>query len=252
MFDEAKKSVESILSQRLTSPFYGTLIVSWLIWNWKIIYLTIFISEKNIRSTKIDYITANYNDTWHIVWYPLISTAVLLLFLPLITNGAFWLDLLYYRWRVNKKNFVESKQLLTIEDSMNLREIHLSNEKRFETLLEDKNKEIEQLKLIIEDYSNEFPIIDTDDSKLKAGEDDILKLVNKIKENKGLSDSIEIVRKYANNGTVGLQNILDAAILNFFISNDIIEKSGNIYLWTHFGKRVNKFLTNEKYNLLNS
>lgn len=249
MFDEAKKSIESILSQRLTSPFYGTLIVSWLIWNWKIIYLTIFISEKNISGTKIEYIISNYNDTWHIVWYPLISTGVLLLFLPLVTNGAFWLDLLYNRWRINKKNFVESKQLLTIEDSMNLREIHLSNEKRFEALLEDKNREIEQLKLIIENHSKEISIIDTNDYKVNTSEDDILTLVSKIKENENLSDSIEKIRKYANNGSIGLENLVDSTTLNFFMSNDIIEKSGRIYKWTPFGKRVNKLLTNQTFNL---
>ena len=252
MFDETKKSIESILSQRLTSPFYGTLIVSWLIWNWKIIYLTIFISEKNVSGTKINYIINNYNDIHVLLWFPLLSTAVILLFLPLITNGAFWLDLLYNRWRVNKKNSVESKQLLTIEDSMNLRELHLSNEKRFEALLENKNKEIEQLKLIIENYSKEPSINYTNDNKLNTNEDEILTIVSNIKENKNLSDSIETIRIYINNGTSGLENMVNSSALNFFISNDIIELSGSIYRWTQFGKRVNKLLTNEKYNSLNS
>ena len=35
---DVKKSLNSIINERISSPFYGTLILSWLIWNWK--YLT--------------------------------------------------------------------------------------------------------------------------------------------------------------------------------------------------------------------
>jgi hypothetical protein len=54
MQSEIKKSINSILFERLTSPLYGTLIISWLIWNWKIIYLTLFVdSEENYEEIEI-------------------------------------------------------------------------------------------------------------------------------------------------------------------------------------------------------
>jgi hypothetical protein len=31
MIEETKKSIQSILSQRISSPFYGTLVISWLL-----------------------------------------------------------------------------------------------------------------------------------------------------------------------------------------------------------------------------
>lgn len=34
---EFGNSVNKILNERLTNPFYGTLVVSWLIINWKIV-----------------------------------------------------------------------------------------------------------------------------------------------------------------------------------------------------------------------
>jgi hypothetical protein len=67
MIEETKKSIQSILYQRVSSPFYGTSIVSWLIWNWKVIYLTIFVSEKIIKKSKIDFIVDNYSEINHLV-----------------------------------------------------------------------------------------------------------------------------------------------------------------------------------------
>lgn len=245
MFDETKKSVESILSQRLTSPFYGTLIISWLIWNWKIIYLTIFVSEDNITGTKIEYIVANYNDVNHIVWLPLISTGAILLLLPFITNGAYWLDLIFNKWRVNKKNFVESKQLLTIEDSINLRELLLTSEKRFDTLLADKNAEIEQLKGIIENskaLNYNVPDIGDRNENIEAHA-----IANKIKDNDELKKTFKIIREHVNGGKPHLRNYVNSESLNFFISNYTIELSGIYHKWTNFGKEVNKILTNEMF-----
>ena len=88
MIDELKKSLSAILYERTTSPFYGTLLISWLIWNWKIVYLTVFISESSINTDKINYIVSNFNDIHCLLIYPLISTIVLLTVVPFISNGA--------------------------------------------------------------------------------------------------------------------------------------------------------------------
>jgi len=66
MLDDIKKSLNEIIYERTTSPLYGTLIISWLIWNWRIVYLTFFISEKKITKNKIDFILSNYSDIHHI------------------------------------------------------------------------------------------------------------------------------------------------------------------------------------------
>lgn len=48
MFDELKKSISAILYERTTSPLFGSFILSWTVWNWKIFYITLFISEDKI------------------------------------------------------------------------------------------------------------------------------------------------------------------------------------------------------------
>lgn len=154
MIEELKKSLSAILYERTTSPFYGTLLISWLIWNWKIVYLTVFISESKINTDKINYITNNFNDVHCLLIYPLISTVILLTVVPFISNGAYWLSLKFNKWKKDQKNIVEMKQLLTLEQSIKLREQISEQEKRFERLLENKNQEIDQLKVFIESFQN--------------------------------------------------------------------------------------------------
>lgn len=246
MIEETKKSIQSILTQRVSSPFYGTLIISWLIWNWKIIYLTLFISEKKINDSKIDFIIANYSETCNLVWYPLISTILLLTVIPFITNGAYWLDLLFDNWRVNKKNNIEMKQLLTIEQSINLREQIVNMEKRFETLLADKNIEIEQLKLIINNNKSENFLEFKDDSN-KDNES----LALKIKGNEKLQKARSIIDHYILGGFVGLLNAegITPEILSFFVSNELIEATDKkTFKWTSKGVQINKIISNDKFN----
>lgn len=248
MIEETKKLIQSILSQRVSSPFYGTLIISWLIWNWKIIYLTLFISEKKITDSKIDFIVSNYSKTCNLVWFPLLSTIILLTLIPFITNGAYWLDLLFDNWRVNKKHTIERKQLLTIEQSINLREQIVNMEKRFESILTDKNTEIEQLKLVI-NKSNETdkPI----EVKENDSNSDNQSLVSKITGNEKLRSAHSTIDRYILGGYTGLINAeeITPEILSFFVSNELIEATDKkTFKWTLKGLQLNKIISNKTFN----
>lgn len=151
MITEFRKSINSILYERVASPFYGTLIVTWSAWNWKIIYLTLFVDAEQISTTKIDFIVANYNDLNNLTLYPILSTACLLTLMPFVSNGAYWLDLKFKTWRLNQKNKIEGKQLLTIEQSIKLRTEIRQQEESFDKLLQKKNDEIEFLNKEIEE-----------------------------------------------------------------------------------------------------
>ncbi len=241
---EIRKSINSVLYERLASPFYGTLILSWLIWNWKIVYITFFISENKIEGTKIDYIVTNYSDINYLITFPLISTLLLLTLIPFIGNGAYWLSLKFNKWKSDKKNEVEKKQLLTLEQSIQLREVIAEQEKRFDNLLLDKNTEIKQLKLQI-DSSKGF-VVPTSKSKVNDG---ILQnLADRIKSNTQLSQSLEKINYYIKGGYSGLNDQMDVSSLNFFESNDIIENKGKgMFNLTENGKEINRLLTNDTF-----
>ncbi|WP_406845030.1 hypothetical protein [Flavobacterium soyae] len=147
MIDDLKKSFDQIIYERTTSPFYGSFIISWCLWNWKIIYLTFFVSQD-----KIDYIVTNFSAFKNIFIFPLLSSIFIITLVPFITNGAYWLSLKFNKWRVDQKNLVDGKQLLSIEQSIELREQISKQEERFAKLVEDKNLEIKQLNLQIQEY----------------------------------------------------------------------------------------------------
>jgi len=256
MLEESKKSIQNILNQRISSPFYGTLIVSWLLWNWKIIYLTIFVSEQKILSNKIDFIIANYNNVYHLIWLPLLSTLLILTLIPFLTNGAFWLDLKFEQWRVEQKNTIEKKQLLSIEQSISLREQILNMETRFETLLSDKNAEINQLKLLITELekgnkNTEITIEDIVPLTNKNNEiDEIEILATKILGNQKLKNANSVINQYILGSYSNLVSAdgVSTEILSFYQSNGLIDKSGSVFKWTDKGKEVNKIISSKAFD----
>lgn len=159
MFDELKKSISALLYERTTSPLFGTLIVSWSLWNWKVLYLTFFISEnKLIGKNKIEYISENYNDSFNLLWFPLISTAILITLIPYLSNGAYWISIKFLKWKKDKKNEVEMNQLLTLEQSIELREQISNQELKLSKIVEDKNLEIKQLNLLVNNLKNQSEV----------------------------------------------------------------------------------------------
>lgn len=252
MLEESKKSIQSILNQRINSPFYGTLIISWAIWNWKIIYLTFVISEKKLETNKIDYIVSNYSEFNHLIWFPLLSTLIILTILPFITNASFWLDLKFDKWRIDKKNEVEKKQLLTLEQSISIREELVSMENRFDTLLSNKNAEIEQLKLLVNKLEND--ISSKENVNVNTSENNQFKelesIANKILTNEKLRLAHKTIKQYIQGGYSQLVKAesITPDILDFFDSNRLTQKNEKgIYIWTSKGMDVNKLITDQEF-----
>lgn len=244
MINEIKKSINSILYERVSSPFFGTLIISWLIWNWRIIYLTFFISSDKIELNKIDYIIENYAQTEYLIWYPLLSTLVLITLIPFISNGAYWLNLRFSQWKVEQKKIVEKKQLLTIEQSIQLRERLADMENRFDTLLSDKNNEIKQLELTIDELRKLNSKNIREDSP-RINEEEIKQLALNINTNSKLKEALERINLYIQGSYTGIakDEQLSSKLLSFFESNEIISNKGDgMYELTNIGKKVNKII----------
>jgi hypothetical protein len=98
MIDETKESILENLKEKLSSPFYGTFLFSWLIWNWKIWYITLFVdSNLLMQSTnllKIDYVRSIYRtdsisevifSIGHFLIFPFLSALVLIYLMPIVT-----------------------------------------------------------------------------------------------------------------------------------------------------------------------
>lgn len=246
MIDEIKKSANSVFSERISSPFWGALICSWSIWNWRIVYVTFIIDQDKIPGTKIDYILNNFSDINYTVTYPLISTLLLLTLVPFLTNGAFWLSLKFQQWRSEQKNAIEKKQLLTLEQSIQLREEIINQEKRFDSLLESKNLEIKQLKEII----NEAKISEATSQiePVVTNNDDSNELALKITENIELKAAFNLLIRYIQSGWAISEDEISSTVLSFFIANNIIEnKSSRTYSFTEKGKKILRIYTSKSF-----
>jgi hypothetical protein len=237
--EEIKKSISAILYERTTSPLFGTLIFSWLLWNWKIPYLSFFVSESKLKINKIEYIITNYNDSHYLITYPLISTFILLTIIPFLSNGAYWLSINFENWKSKHKNIIESKQLLTVEQSIELREQILKQEERFSKLVQDKNSEIELLKKQIDSDKTVEKVDEiTDDSN-----SELEKLAERIMNN---SDELvafnTITRAIQNN--YRMQNDANTTkLIALLESYDIIYKPEALYKFTDIGRRFLRYIT---------
>lgn len=247
MIDDIKKSFNSILYERTTSPFFGTLFLSWLLWNWRIVYLTIFISEDKIEGNKIDFITTNYSDIHHLTTYPLISTFVLLTIIPFVSNGAYWLSLKFNKWKKDQKNIVDKKQLLTIEQSIDLREQISKQEERFEKLLENKNNELKQLNLVIDDYKKSLTKPKAKDKETPdLNQKELNDLAQKIKTNPNQSAEYDVLTSYIQGGykITGTDKI-STNLIAVLESHDIITNiRAGTYQFTKNGKLFQRLMIN--------
>jgi hypothetical protein len=236
MIDEFKKSINNILYERVTSPFYGTFIISWLIWNWNIVYLTLFVSEKSLKVSKIVYINSNLIDYCKMIWYPLASSALLILVLPFVANGAFYVNLKFTVWKRNQKQKIEGDELLTKAESFALRQEILEQENKFLELLASKQNEIEQLKGIINNPAE----IKNLDNEEKNEINTLTELVEKIKNsNQNLDFYNVLLRNIQLGSRLNPGSNLSASFISLLEGNNIIIKKdgSNVYEFTEKGKK---------------
>ncbi len=264
MIGEIKKSVSAALYERLVSPFYGALLISWSLWNWKILYVTFFVSEERLDKNKIDWIVKNCSELNALVIYPLASTLIILTLLPFITNAAYWLHLKFIKWCRDQKNSIEMKTLLTTEQSIQIREELINTEQKFDSLLIRKNQEIKELNLQIESLKNAAsqqrpePKPETEGASFSSDETDTFLgsqttsgIARKIKGNPELQRALDTIIKYIQNGWGQLpeDDNISPTSLAFFEVNHLIENEGNgMFSMTDLGKSVVKIvLDNEFY-----
>jgi len=145
--NEINKTIKSILYERMRSPFWFLLVTSWVFWNWKQIYLTLFVSSDKLEMTKLDYITEHLNpNNFQLFLYPLLSTIFLLTVGDYINTYAYQIHLYFKKRRRDiQKKYDDSKVLDENESNeIKLESLRLRNE--FSRMTKFKDDEIYRLK----------------------------------------------------------------------------------------------------------
>ena len=270
--EEFYKSIKAILYERISSPFYGTMIISWLIWNWKIPYVTFFVNTSDIKMDKIAYIIQNCNGSFCLIWGPIISTVILLTIFPLITNGAYWVTLKYDQWRIEQRNSIENKQRLTIEQSNQLRLQIRNMADDLERIISKKDEEVkaltyerdealqnrrddEEIKRLKDSAKKSDEVRDSYMNKLADAQDTIVRLEDELKsykneekQRKDIEDEFqEFIQKvrYSKeierisnliNSEMDLSISVNGDVLNYYIVHNIIAKRNGAFELTEKGE----------------
>jgi hypothetical protein len=146
MSDDFRKSINSILYERTTSPLFGTFFFSWIVWNWKIILVLFFTESSELGMAKFEYIDTCLLSLWVSLINPIISTALILTLYSWLSEKAYILWLYFNKRKNDQKNKIEEEKLLTVKQSMKLRVELSKKEESFENLLNEKEELISALK----------------------------------------------------------------------------------------------------------
>ncbi|HAS00115.1 MAG: hypothetical protein US57_C0001G0061 [Candidatus Moranbacteria bacterium GW2011_GWC2_37_73] len=123
MFDEAKKSLEKNLGEKLVSPFWGAFIASWLVWNWRVWYVTFFVDSDLLMQSKsvlkIDYLLTFYpvSHLWSIAYSlftPFLFSYLVVFWLPKITK-KYYLKSLEYEYDIKTVKLKKEEDFLKLE-----------------------------------------------------------------------------------------------------------------------------------------
>ncbi len=157
--DDIRKSINSILYDRIVSPLSGSFIVSWCIFNWRLIYVTVFQTNESLGKNKVEYIETHLNLLDALVW-PTLSAIFFITIYPRLSEYAYQVSLFYKGRKRKLRNKYEDSQLLTIEQSIDLRLQLKSQLERFDKITSDKDKLISTLKAENEGLLNRLSVLE--------------------------------------------------------------------------------------------
>jgi len=254
---DLSKEVTTTIQERMASPFYGTLILSWCVWNWRILYLTFFVSESKLDVDKITYIAMEFEDKNHLYWYPLLSTLLLLTIIPFLSIGALWLSQWFEVLRNKIRDIYSKKKTIPLsqynevnEKFIDIREKHvayiLDNKSKMEDLKDAHWKEIKSLKDRYEVASADTirNSVDFHDEVSKSFYPKFDLYLKEYQNNRALFESL-YSRNILTEG-VTIKSKIDLSVKLFYSNRDIIDSCINREVIEMVDEKQNSIKLTEK------
>lgn len=149
--NEIIDSLENVFKKRLTSPIYGTFLISWLIFHWEFVFTVLFVSEDKIWQSmgllKNEYLVKNFFNFFD--WYLYLSWILpFILTWLIIWKFPKWISLPAFK-KDEEYRLEKTKIRITEQKKVETEEIKFEQEKKKklnvvrETV--KKEKEIEKL-----------------------------------------------------------------------------------------------------------
>ncbi|TGM10686.1 hypothetical protein EHQ81_18845 [Leptospira selangorensis] len=255
MIEKLVNNIYDFLKERLSSPFLVSLLFSWLIINWKIVVILFGTDAQMNPSQRITFIEKNYVNSCFNYWYPLISASAYTVVYPFISLG---ISLLWSKIDFEKKrllNKIYRNRLLTLEESLELRDRIERIDSEFERMLKNKDEQIKGLKLQIEELQviDEIPEQKSENDSSKNKIFEAVEIIQKLKSAfpKG-EGNVRVIINRVSNSTLLQGEGVDQGIVSFFVTNDLIERTSDsqrLYSFTQKGKLVAATFLETGYNV---
>lgn len=162
-WDEISDSLKAGLYDRGKSPFYGSFIISWLGWNWRLVF-SLFGDGKQDFAARITIINEHYVCWLNNLIFPL-GTAILIFVLGNFLTSFFlrikYLFSNYRRKKIQKLDLLDEIQTEKLWGKIEKKEIEINR------MLTDKIAEIESYKSINQELTAKISIIEKEQIELK-------------------------------------------------------------------------------------
>ncbi|MFA6015385.1 MAG: hypothetical protein WC742_09985 [Gallionellaceae bacterium] len=194
MFEDVGRTIKAILYDRITSPLFGTFVLSWCGWNWRLILL--FLTDSSTAVVKkFEYVDSDI--------YPTISAIFIHgLLLPLATTAFFiyvypWFARkVYGHWREQQNELKklqlekDSEKPLTKEEAQEITNQALLSELRYQDEREKREVRIRDLENLVKSLQPEVGLVPANEPD-KPKDSSIQTLKEKFPKN-GMTYSREI------------------------------------------------------------
>lgn len=168
MFDDVGKTIKAILYDRVTSPLFGTFLLSWCGWNWRLIALFLTDSSTTVAK-KFQYVDVELypsNDVTFIygLLLPLTTTAFFIYIYPWFAKKV------YGHWREQQNKLKElqiekdGKKPLTKEEAQEIQNQALLSELRYQDEREKREARIRDLENLVKTLQPEGKLVPVKDS----------------------------------------------------------------------------------------
>ncbi len=166
---ELLKSLNTPIAERARSPFYGSFVITWLIWNWKIILTVLFLRKKDFGDLNlVQFISTNYINVLDSLVWPLLISLGCIFLLPVVDYWIMWYSEYQKKRRVDKKIKIGRESFVQGDVYYDLKLRFEEERSSILKLTEELNKEIAASKAI----SMRKKELEEDNKDLKFKKDD--------------------------------------------------------------------------------
>ncbi|MCF8297685.1 MAG: hypothetical protein K9J13_09105 [Saprospiraceae bacterium] len=213
------KAIFDSTTERIKNPFIGTLIVSWIIINWKAIAVLLF-DDKNIID-RIIFIESNYVSLSNNLIWPIAVALIYIIVLPYIMLSLEWV---IKTSTIKRKEYASEQSVIDIQLKQKLvkEEVELENIKANYQDKADLNKQIDRLNTEVLEMN----------SIIEERDNSVLRLERDLKDSKGLNNQLQRkIDEFKNDESTKAKSQLINAYLEF-------KKSGMFQYFLELGVSI--------------